>query len=295
MTTTNPYTTDPATENQIRFVERLGGDALHAHKLSKRDASRYIDDLKANPVSSATSSVSVTDPGVYEHDGVVYIVKPNRAKTGLYAKRIREIGGTRVTAAGTFVAVEFEYAAGVVFNLSPEDRMTGQRAKELTIRYGKCICCGRDLRAGESVEQGIGPVCVRSFPDLVAERVEIKARAKAEAKRSREIVANYAAADLAPIAGGAPSLVEMATRIEGKPRVETRVEVDLANFQAIADDFRRDQALVVAQPTIDERAEKARELICGALACLRLEFGIPVEDCDEALATFDVLLDGFER
>jgi hypothetical protein len=41
--------------------------------------------------------------------------------------------------------------------------MNFEKAKALTIRYGRCICCGRRLKAAQSVERGIGPVCRRYF------------------------------------------------------------------------------------------------------------------------------------
>lgn len=103
------------------------------------------------------------DPGVYEVDGTVYVVKPNRQRTRLYAKRLVEINAERATEAGERVQIEFEYAPGAIYQIRPEHRMCITRAKALTIRYGRCICCGRHLRAAGSVERGIGPVCARSF------------------------------------------------------------------------------------------------------------------------------------
>jgi hypothetical protein len=114
--------------------------------------------------ANAEREVTVTDPGVYERaDGVIFVVKPNRAKTALYAKRLVEINADRALEEGGRVQIEFEYEAGAVFTLAPEDKMPLERAKELTLRYGRCIVCGRKLKAAESVERGIGPVCIKSF------------------------------------------------------------------------------------------------------------------------------------
>lgn len=41
--------------------------------------------------------------------------------------------------------------------------MTLDEAKAFILRYGQCVRCGRRLKAAESVERGIGPVCVRYF------------------------------------------------------------------------------------------------------------------------------------
>jgi len=105
----------------------------------------------------------VTEPGVYERGGVVYVVKPNRARTGLYAKRLVEIEADRLNDNDDRVQIEFEYDRGAIFGIKATDKMDLERAKELTIRYGRCIVCGRGLKAAESVERGIGPVCIKSF------------------------------------------------------------------------------------------------------------------------------------
>lgn len=102
-------------------------------------------------------------PGVYEVDNHVYVVKPNRAKTGLYANRLVEIASERLNANDDLVNIEFVYAPGVIFDIKPEHKMPLERAEALTIRYGRCIVCNRRLKAGKSVKQGIGPVCIKSF------------------------------------------------------------------------------------------------------------------------------------
>jgi hypothetical protein len=108
--------------------------------------------------------ITVSEPGVYElQDGTVYVVKFNKDKTALYAKKLIEINAERATEAGEPVRIEFEYARGAVYKIKPSDKMDLERAKALTIRYGRCIVCGRKLKARVSVEQGIGPVCIKSF------------------------------------------------------------------------------------------------------------------------------------
>jgi hypothetical protein len=142
----------------------------------------------ANP-APAPKTVGVTEPGVYENADGIYVVKFNREKTRLYAKRLIEINADRSTEAGeceghespdgahmgetvfcdgTCVAqpraqIEFEYESGAIYKLDPADKMPLDKAKALTIRYGRCIVCGRHLKAAESVERGIGPVCRKSF------------------------------------------------------------------------------------------------------------------------------------
>jgi hypothetical protein len=50
-----------------------------------------------------------------------------------------------------------------VYDLAPADRITLERAKTLSVRYGICIACGRTLKAAKSVEDNIGPVCRKNF------------------------------------------------------------------------------------------------------------------------------------
>jgi hypothetical protein len=105
-------------------------------------------------------------PGVYEVDGQVYVVRPTKDKQRTYAMRLVEVSGSRLTEgeAGK-IQIDFEYDKGAIFKIKPEHRMPFERAKELTILYSRCIVCGRHLKDNKSVEQGIGPVCIKSFPD----------------------------------------------------------------------------------------------------------------------------------
>ena len=104
-------------------------------------------------------------PGVYQTDEGVFIVKPTKDRQRVYAKRLVEITGDRLTASGERKRIEFEYAPGAVYRIRPEDRMPAEEAKRLTILYGHCIVCGAFLKAGKSVERGIGPVCFKYLSD----------------------------------------------------------------------------------------------------------------------------------
>jgi Family of unknown function (DUF6011) len=101
--------------------------------------------------------------GVYERNGEIYVVKPNRKGTNLYAKKLVEINGKRLTEEDEVVTFELVYAPGAIRNLRAADLMPFVRAQELTIRYRRCLYCGRGLEAAESVERGIGPVCAKKF------------------------------------------------------------------------------------------------------------------------------------
>jgi len=101
--------------------------------------------------------------GAYEKDGEIFIVKPTRDGQRLYALKLVEAPSERVTEAGEHVHFDFEYAKGAIFKLTEADKMPIERARQLMIRYGRCIVCGRRLKKAESVERGIGPVCIKYF------------------------------------------------------------------------------------------------------------------------------------
>lgn len=187
---------DGPTEKQINFVLKLAGErrddrigsdgeermenvaALIENGATRQQVSKWISTLLSMPVDTrevSTPTVAVPTqrqekqvdpaltPGVYDVNGQVFVVKPNQKKTGLYAMRLVEIAGERLNANDDLVNIEFVYAPGVIFDIKPEQKMPLEDAKVLTIRYGRCIVCGRRLKAGKSVEQGIGPVCIKSF------------------------------------------------------------------------------------------------------------------------------------
>jgi hypothetical protein len=128
----------------------------------------------AYPCTTTTSADPVVDyrkrqpdeklvPGVYEVGEEIYVVKFNREKTRLYAKRLKVINPLRATEGGEQVGIDFEYAPGAIYDIKLADRMPLDRAKELVTLYGHCIACGRFLKAAKSVENGIGPVCIKNF------------------------------------------------------------------------------------------------------------------------------------
>lgn len=179
------------TQKQIDFVLKLAGErrddrigsdgeermenvaARIENGATKRDVSAWISHLLRMPVD--TREVQVPQqreakkvhpdlkPGVYDVDGQVYVVKPNRAKTSMYAQRLVEIASERLNVNDDLVHIKFVHAPGAIFDIKPEHKMPLERAEALTIRYGRCIVCGRRLKAGKSVKQGIGPVCIKSF------------------------------------------------------------------------------------------------------------------------------------
>jgi hypothetical protein len=107
---------------------------------------------------------TLVPPGVYRRDGEVYVVKENREKTRVYAKRLVNIPGERLLdATEDVVKADFEYAQGAVYDLEPADQLTLEQARDYLVRYTHCMVCGRQLKAARSVLDSIGPVCRGMF------------------------------------------------------------------------------------------------------------------------------------
>ena len=184
---TNLQTQFPATDKQVALIAKLAQEKAWESVLSgnefervfdastgsgkfigKREASACIDALFACPrrPAPAGEAKAQLEEGVYVMpDGCVVKVQANKAKTNLYAKRWVEIRGERLLDhdGETRVQGEWEYAPGVIRSIKPEMRMTLDEAKAFILRYGQCARCARRLKAAESVERGIGPVCVKYF------------------------------------------------------------------------------------------------------------------------------------
>lgn len=100
--------------------------------------------------------------GVFRKDGHIYVVKPNKEKTRVYAKEIVE-SAPRMTETGEVVDFESVYRPGVVFTLTENDRWDLVEAQSLLTKYARCIVCGAHLKAAKSVAGAIGPICAKYF------------------------------------------------------------------------------------------------------------------------------------
>jgi hypothetical protein len=100
--------------------------------------------------------------GVFRKDGKVYVVKPNKEKSRVYAKEIVE-SPARMTEAGEVVEFEAVYRPGAIYTLTEADRMELADAHEFLTKYARCIVCHRHLKAATSVANSIGPVCAKYF------------------------------------------------------------------------------------------------------------------------------------
>lgn len=160
----------PASDKQIAYLASLSKSREHAGwempaSLTSQQASDAIEYLLGCPViprDFSRASAGQPVPGVYRKDGRIYVIKPNRAKTAVYAKELVE-SAPRETEAGTEIPFEMVYTPGMARVLTEAERMPLADAADILTRYSACIVCGRTLKAAESVRQAIGPVCVKMF------------------------------------------------------------------------------------------------------------------------------------
>lgn len=176
-------TTKPASDKQRQFIARLtaerqvpeGGrtpaeastwerhfDLMYdgSKFVSSREASAVIDWLFTLPKKRGEQP----EVGIYVlEDGAIVQAKENKAKTNVYTKLWVGINGERLTLAGDRQHGEWEYDPKLKGQLATARRMTLDEAKQFILIYGRCVRCGRTLKAADSVERGIGPVCIQYF------------------------------------------------------------------------------------------------------------------------------------
>jgi hypothetical protein len=55
----------------------------------------------------------------------------------------------------------WQYVAGGIATLEIDHKMTVDEAKHFATLYSQCVWCGKTLEVTESIERGIGPVCIK--------------------------------------------------------------------------------------------------------------------------------------
>ena len=145
----------PASDKQVAFLttlvsERVYEGAVEFATLTSAEASNLIGQLLQAPRKSGSASPRITEEGVYQNaEGDIFRVQRSRESGNLYAKRLNVFEGG------------FVYEQGGLRNIKPSDRLSVEQAKALGVQYGFCVVCGILLTDPKSVEQGIGPVCIK--------------------------------------------------------------------------------------------------------------------------------------
>lgn len=142
----------------IRADRRFGMAGFH---LSPRQievilASKQRDiewAAKRNAAPVAVPTERITQDGMYKQGDTIYKVqKAIHGSGNLYAKVLIVDGPGDA---------HFEYAPGAITALRPADKMTLQEAAAFGRLYGVCCKCGAALTDEDSIERGIGPICMK--------------------------------------------------------------------------------------------------------------------------------------
>jgi len=153
-------------EGNFKFLVDIKKRALfNGESLTERqvDAVLRCRDREVKRNEGGGRSPDAVEPGVYKKDGTIYKVQTTRDKQRRYAKRLVKIGGDRLNENFERVNWTYEYAPGAIKTLIITDRMNEEDAKNFGLEYGICASCGRKLEQADSVERGIGPVCMKWF------------------------------------------------------------------------------------------------------------------------------------
>lgn len=171
---TQPTTAQrPATDAQLKYIKALLADrteamSLHGYTvteyqlltLSTVGASRTIDRLKMlprNKGASAKSSRRVhpgVTPGMYLlNEQVLKVIPSQKADGRLY------VAVHRPKAKGEASSFVSKGQLHLLYELTPEHRMTREQAAAYGSVYDRCSCCGKLLTVPLSVERGVGPTC----------------------------------------------------------------------------------------------------------------------------------------
>lgn len=142
-----------------RYMDYLDGSKF----IRLSEASKLIDWLFTQPKKQVNAFGEKLEPGVYVLDDEIVKLQENKAKTNMYTMRWVEINGERLNEHDDHVKGEWQYAPELKACLGPQHRMTMEQAKAFMLRYGQCAKCARKLKAAQSVEDGIGPVCKKYF------------------------------------------------------------------------------------------------------------------------------------
>jgi len=124
----------------------------------------------AKAAAPVQETVSADEIGVYVMtDGSIVKVQESKANKGrTYAKVwISDVTGERMTldSDGSHKG-RYEFAAGLIYKVASEGRrMSLDEAKQFITIFRQCARCSRKLSAKKSVEDGIGPVCIKYFTD----------------------------------------------------------------------------------------------------------------------------------
>jgi hypothetical protein len=102
------------------------------------------------PVAVWSPSKVLVEVGAYNHDGVVYSVRKST-----YGKLRAYKWDANYK--------KWVWAGRVVYDITPDERLSLADAMRFGAQTGSCVHCGRSLTDPESVRYGLGTVCIKRY------------------------------------------------------------------------------------------------------------------------------------
>jgi hypothetical protein len=147
---------DLAASSQTALIQHTVSLATtNPAKVTKAAASTIIDKMVRLPYLNTKTAQSPAkkvglEPGYYTLDTDVFKVVRSPQSGNLYAKKFTPAG--------------FEYAQGMVPKIIKGGaKLTLEEAKAYGKLYGTCVICARTLTDEQSIEIGVGPVCLAKW------------------------------------------------------------------------------------------------------------------------------------
>ena len=124
---------------------------------------KWLVKAESGPLFNRRAKREPIEDGFYKFDGEVYRVVHNQEETAQYASKMRSWD----IALEVLLKMdhkekpnlEWDYAPGIVNQLTSAMRFSKEEAEQFGKLYGSCAICGRKLRNPDSIKRGIGPVC----------------------------------------------------------------------------------------------------------------------------------------
>lgn len=101
--------------------------------------------------TSSDKDNGILEDTLYKQGDAIYKTTRSRSSGWLYAKLLNQETG------------EWQYAAGVIKEITAENRMTIEEAQQYGRTTGRCCVCGAKLTNEASIAYGIGPICAQRW------------------------------------------------------------------------------------------------------------------------------------
>lgn len=173
-----------ASEKQINFLRKLI-DEKAWELAGGEDYAPIVNVQTGEPVSAKSAGEAITwlltlarkpvettttvdlESGIYLHDGQVFKVYTNQARTRMLAKLLVLPEGwvdlSRNEREASDSQPQWIYQGVASRFVKADEKMTLEQAKEFGAIYGVCSNCGRLLTNEDSIEAGLGPICRNKF------------------------------------------------------------------------------------------------------------------------------------